>query len=297
MAKIPVSRTIAYGYSFTFGHLGTIIGLIWLPMVIVAVAGYFTMSQYYGAFPAALDQGDPAAMGQSALIVIVWSIASLLLWSMMYAAVTRQALGLRKGPAFIDFSFGATELRVFGAMAALVAIFAFFMFVYLLVIGTASELALSLPSVLGKEIASLAAGILTILFLIGTVYSVVRLSFLLVPATVAEGKIGLAHGWQLAKGNFWRIVAIGLATLLPMIAAVFVAEIVIIGPEFFTAKNAAPTDLNAQMQQMAAQMRAMAPHLPLLYGFLFFIAPVALGLSLAPPAFAYRALTEKDSAP
>ena len=44
MRKIPVLRTIAEGYAFTFGHLGTIIGLIWLPMVIVAIAGYFVMS-------------------------------------------------------------------------------------------------------------------------------------------------------------------------------------------------------------------------------------------------------------
>ena len=132
MKKIPVLKTITYGYSFTFGHLGTIIGLIWLPMVVVAIAGYFVMSQYYGTFPTAMEQGNPAAAGQSALLVLFWSIASLLISSVMYAAVTRQALGLKHGTTLINFTFGVMELRVFAAIAALLAILFFFMLVYAL---------------------------------------------------------------------------------------------------------------------------------------------------------------------
>ena len=54
MKKIPVLDSIRYAYAFTFGHLGTIIGLIWVPMVILAVAGYFVMSYYYGGVPEAV---------------------------------------------------------------------------------------------------------------------------------------------------------------------------------------------------------------------------------------------------
>ncbi len=284
MRKIPVWKTIAGGYSFAFGQLGTIIGLIWLPMVIVAVVGYFVMAQYYAAMPSAVEQGDPAAAGRAALIVIVWSLVSLLLWSMMYAAVTRQALGLRKGPALFSFQFGRTELRVFGAIVALVAIFAMFVAVYFLI---ARVVAGANPA-LGAGL-----GLIAIVYLGALMFVMVRLSFFLIPATIAEGRIGLARSWELSSGNFWRIVLIGLATLGPMLLVTAIAEILILGPGFFTPHHAAAGDTDAQLREMAAQMRAASPHMPVLYGFSFLIAPIVAGLALAPPAFAYLAL--KDS--
>jgi hypothetical protein len=39
-------------------------------------------------------------------------------------------------------------------------------------------------------------------------------------------------------------------------------------------------------------MHAMARHLPVLSGLTFLFAPFATGLTLAPAAYAYRALTE-----
>ncbi|HEV2562708.1 MAG TPA: hypothetical protein VGT78_11260 [Rhizomicrobium sp.] len=287
-------KTISYGYSFTFGHLGTIIGLIWLPMVVVAVAGYFVMSQYYGTFPTAMEQGNPAAAGQSALLVLFWSIASLLISSVMYAAVTRQALGLKHGTTLINFTFGVMELRVFAAIAALLAILFFFMLIYALAVWASAALAASLVSAGGKEIGDLIGGILVIVFFLGMIYALVRLSFLLIPATVSEGKVGLAQSWKLTKGNFWRIFLIAIATLGPLLLVTLAVEVAILGPDFFMPKGAASADFDKNMQQMIAQMRATSPHLPWLYGFSFLIAPVFLGLGLAPSAFAYRALTQKD---
>jgi hypothetical protein len=41
MKKIPVTQTIQAAYRFVFTHLGAIIGLIWLPMLLVTVLGFF----------------------------------------------------------------------------------------------------------------------------------------------------------------------------------------------------------------------------------------------------------------
>jgi hypothetical protein len=288
MRKIPVWKTIANGYSFTFGQLGTIIGLIWLPMVIVAVAGYFVMAQYYTAIPSAMEQGDPAAAGQSALIVIVWSVISLLLWAMMYTAVTRQALGLRQGPALFSFHFGAAELRVFGAIVALIAIFAFFLMIYLFVVGLLAGAA----QLGGKASPAAGAGVglFAVIFLPALAFVMVRLSFFLIPATIAEGGIGLARSWQLTSGNFWRIVLIGLVTIGPILIVTAIAEFAILGPDFFMPHNLPAADTDAQLREMIAQMRAASPHMPVLYGFSFLIAPIVAGLALAPPAIAYLAL-------
>jgi len=47
MNKIPVGETIRFAYAFTFGEIGTIIGLIWIPTLINAVATFFALRAYY----------------------------------------------------------------------------------------------------------------------------------------------------------------------------------------------------------------------------------------------------------
>ncbi|MEJ0044147.1 MAG: hypothetical protein WDM81_18895 [Rhizomicrobium sp.] len=40
MNKIPVGETIRFAYAFTFGEIGTVIGLVWIPLVINAVGAF-----------------------------------------------------------------------------------------------------------------------------------------------------------------------------------------------------------------------------------------------------------------
>ena len=61
MNKLPVTQTVAESYRFTFGGLGTVIGLIWLPIVIPTVGGYFTLVPYFSGTAA------PAAFAYRAL--------------------------------------------------------------------------------------------------------------------------------------------------------------------------------------------------------------------------------------
>lgn len=286
MKKIPVLDSIRYAYAFTFGHLGTIIGLIWVPMVILAVAGYFIMSYYYNSVPAAVSAGDAIAAARAGMLLIGWSLASLLLSAIMYVAVTRQALGLREGPAVVHFALGLPEFRVFGTLLGIFALALFFLMLDVGLIGGVAALAAKVPA------ANAAVGLFGLGALFAIVYALIRLSFLAIPATVAEGKVGLARAWELSSGNFWRIVAVGLATLGPIVLIALTAEVAVLGPGFFLHNTAIPTnDTAQQMHDMAEQMRTASEHLPALYGFSFLMAPFFIGLGLAPAAFAYRALT------
>lgn len=291
MTKIPVRDSIRYGYAFTFGHMGTIIGLIWLPMVILAVAGYFVMSYYYGAVPDAVSAGNPVAVGRSGLLVMGWSLVSLLLSSIMYVAVTRQALGLREGPAVVHFALGAPELKVFAAMLGLLALLMLFLLLDVAALGAVRSLAGKAPA--GRLALALAdlGGLLAIL------YVMVRFSFLLIPATVAEDTVALGRAWQLSAGNFWRIVAVVLASLGPVLVLAFAAEVVILGPGFFTQQAHVPADNAEQMRDMAEQMRQASAHLPWLYGLSFLMAPFLMGLALSPAAYAYRVLSRPPDGP
>lgn len=287
MKKIPVLDTIRFAYSYTFTHLGTIIGLIWVPMVILAVPGYFVTSYYYSAVPDALAAGDVATVGRAGLLVIVWGLVSLLISSIMYVAVTQHALELREGQVIAHFALGPAEFRVFGAALAVAAL----ALLFATVDGALADAVRSLMGPSGAATAEFVAlaGVLAI------VYAVIRLSFLLVPATVVEEKVGLGRAWELSSGNFWRIVAVGVASLGPIVVLSVLGEALILGSSA-TAHAASAAGNNAQqMQQMANQMRVAARNLPLLYGLSFVISPLVLGLALAPAAFAYRVLTGAET--
>lgn len=287
MKKIPVLDTIRFAYSYTFTHLGTIIGLIWVPMVILAVPGYFVTSYYYSAVPDALAVGDVATVGRAGLLVIVWGLVSLLISSIMYVAVTQHALELREGQVIAHFALGPAEFRVFGAALAVAAL----ALLFATVDGALADAVRSLMGPSGAATAEFVAlaGVLAI------VYAVIRLSFLLVPATVVEEKVGLGRAWELSSGNFWRIVAVGVASLGPIVVLSVLGEALILGSGA-TAHAASAAGNNAQqMQQMANQMRVAARNLPLLYGLSFVISPLVLGLALAPAAFAYRVLTGAET--
>jgi hypothetical protein len=291
MKKIPILDTVRYAYSFTFGHLGTIIGLIWLPMVITVVAGYFVMSHYYASVPDAVSAGNATAAGQAGLLLLGWSLVSLLLSSIMYVAVTRQALGLRHGPAVVYFALGPAEFRVFGAVLGFFAIAIFFLMVDLLLINAARTLAAKIP------MAGAAVALFAVVLLCGVAYALVRLSFLLIPATVAEQHVGLGRAWELSGRNFWRITAVGIAVLGPITLVAVTAQVAIMGPATFLHNATGVThDTAQQMKDMAAQMRDAAKHLPALYGLSFLMAPFFMGLALSGSAFAYRALTSAGPA-
>lgn len=286
MKKIPVWKTIADGYSFAFGHLGAIIGLTWLPMVLVTVSGYFAMSQYYRSLLAALESGNTAAVGQSLLAVLGWMILALALYSMMYAAVTRFALGLKPGPAFISFHFGADEMRVFGALAAIAALAAFFLIIYVLIRS-------GLGMIANAQMAGGLASLVDLIYALAMIFVFVRLGFFLIPVTITAEKIDLVRGWKLSAGNFWRIFLVLLAAVGPLIIVTLVGEFFILGSKFFAPQAA--TDTAARTQAMIAQLRIVIPNLPLLMGFSFFLAPLMMGLGLGPPVGAYRALSENGS--
>src|ERR1051326_1194626 len=208
--KIPFGKTIAYAYSFTFGQLGTIIGLCWLPLVLMAVLQFLPYA--FGGNPMAPAE-NAAAQGRHALTGLASSLLMLLLYSMMYVPVTRQALGLRKGSAFVHIALGPPEFRVFGALL----LFFIVMMAMVIGIGILSLVLGGVSLATGKNaVVALISALLILAAVLGFIYAIVRLSFLIVPVTVAEEHVSLPRAWLLTQHNFWRIFAVLLAVLVPV---------------------------------------------------------------------------------
>lgn len=137
-------------------------------------------------------------------------------------------------------------------------------------------------------------GGLVVLLVIGIevvyLYFLIRLSYFLVPVTVAENRIGIWRSWELTKGNVWRIVGISLAILLPLFVIEMIAGMIAFGQtiaEFAAAAVKSPGTADARA---ALLMKSLLHSLPLLGIVAFVLAPIVYGLVLSPAAFAYRAL-------
>jgi hypothetical protein len=279
MNKIPVWNTIRFAYNFTMGDIGTIIGLIWAPMVAVAVLQFLPIALGIASLAPGMDPST-AAMGE--LLDLLFFFASLLLYAMIYVVVTRQALGLRQGPATLHFEVGRAEWRMLSAMllcGLLLSVAAILL----------SATVALLSSLLRPDLFAL-AGIGVTLYILacfgGLIYAAVRLVFLLCPAVVAEEKVDLLRVWSLTAGNFWRAFAVIVACSAPVIIVNTIALGVIGGPGLF-----APLPPGAEFgKAMTDRAELLYSHMPALIGLALILAPFNYGLLFGAAAAAYRSL-------
>lgn len=271
--KLPVGRTIIDAYGFTFGQLGTTIGLIWFPMVLSTLLSFLPEVAGNAAEP-----GSVAAAGTVAVEGLAVILLTLLMSAVMYTAVARQALGLRQGPAVFHFALGQPEFRVYGALLML----------YFLIVLAA------LFFVEGQSIGGPAALVARVVALPGAIfilYVVIRLGFLVVPAIVVESRIDFARVWALAAGNFWRIFLVLAAIAVPIWIIDMTSVFALMGKEVLAALPPPGTsDPKVIELHLTAIQDVFSRHLPELMGVSLILAPFTIGLFVSASASAYRAL-------
>jgi hypothetical protein len=309
MNKIPVGKTIASAYGFTFGHVGAVIGLIWLPLLVYYVA-YFFIVNYAQAMAAA---GDPSSPGRAALVMIAVVFVSIFFNAVIGVAVTRQVMTPKQGNIIVNFGIGQSEFNFF---LALLAVFAVMIAVYIAVVivaavvgGIAGAIATTGSAAIGKGGSWLLPGIIGAIAILAAAtlaYIGLRLVFLVAPVTIAEGKIDLIRPWQLARGNFWRVLAVVLVTIGPIIVISQIAFTAIVGPAYIAAMYSVFIGLFQSAlggvsppAQLLQRLPDISSKTPLLLGLGFLLAPFSYGLMFSGPAFAYRALvgTQAPSQP
>jgi hypothetical protein len=279
--KLPVGDTIAYAYKFTFTHLGTIIGLCWLPLVLIAVLQFLPYA--LGGNPMAPAE-NATMQGRHELENLASSLLVLLLYSIVYVPVTRQALGLRQGTAAIHFALGAAEFRVFGALC----LFFLVLLTMGIGIGILGMILTGIALAAGKNaLLGLLFAFVILAAVLGFIYAIVRLGFLVVPVAVAEEQISLTRSWTLARQNFWRIFGVLLSVLLPIYVLHLIGLLAIVGPGLLAPL---PSDTNQAEQVLAARFALVGQHMPAYLGLTLILAPFSIGLAVAASAFGYRAL-------
>ena len=273
MKKIPILPTIEAAYRFVFTHLGAIIGLIWLPMVMVTVMGFFVEQRYYAALADAFASNSFANLGPATLSMFCYFVAMLLLYAVMYVPLIQLALGQRKDSPLVHFAFGAVEWRLFRAMIGLAA----FLLIPILILAVLFNLSQNAVAA-----GPLAGGLA--LALLGILYVALRFIFLLPSVAVSEEGPVLPRAWQLSSGNVWRILLIVFCTAGPVAILAGLAQLLLEGPGAFMPAIGTSTAL------AAAQLHSIGVNMPLSKGIDFLVAPLLLGLGSGASAAALTAL-------
>jgi len=280
MTKIPVTETIRFAYSFAFGQIGAIIGLVWLPLIIVAFLQFlpYALGTAYSA-----ANGNTVESAGATLINLAFSTTALVLYSMNFVSVTRQALGLRQGAASVHFSLGWPEWRMFVGIV-----------VSGLILTAATGLFLILGSLIfqtrNNALMSVVGGVYVIAGFCALVWFALRLVFVLAPLIVVEERVDLVRGFLLMRGNVWRALAVVLAVTVPLLIVQCIAVGVIAGPAFFAPL---PADTAAAIAQ---RFRELDSHMPALIGLALLLTPFNLGLTLGASGFAWRTLVPPRTA-
>lgn len=291
MKKIPVGTTIAFAYRFLITEIGTIVGIAWLPAVLSSAMSYIARA-YAAEHQALLDAGDPQTAGTYLLLSLISLVVLLFAASMVGVAITRAAIAQERPPGalLLYFAVGHTEWRMFSAnvryllgagallvLAALITVAAFFL----------SGTPLEPTAPIQPTAAMVLAGLISWAVLLYAGASIVRMGFLLPATIVREEKGGLRRSYELAKGNFWRILAILLALGLPILLLLLGGEIAVLrsalGPDFARMN---PTEFF----QKAGE--AMDAKLLPWQAFSAMIFILASGLIYSGAAFAYGAIAE-----
>lgn len=302
MSKIPVGKTIAHAYRFAFGEFPQILGVIWLPFVLVSVAGFLVIQQMAAVMTAVTTQNLTGIGGHFLVIGPVY-VVMFVFFAMQIVAVTRLGLGQQEKPAYFFFSLGKPVWRLIGA----------YLLVALIFIGVEIVLGIGLAiiSAIAGAVVGATAGandeaitrtFLLIGFLIFAIifavmmYVFTRLTFLLPSVVVAERRTGLGRAWSLGRGNFWRMFAILLAVMLPLLVIEFLA-FAFWSPDLLTMvkPGATPAEI------LAWDRRLMEQIVHYLEAYWFIALPVWLavttvyfGLLYGARAFAYRALVPAE---
>jgi len=284
MRRVPVAATIRDAYAFTATHLGGIIGLIWVPMVIATVAQFFTFHRYYNDFIDFMASGNAAQMGPSVLLMLGYIVAALLLYAVMFVAVTQLALGTRSNGAIVHFAFGPPEWRMFRTFFAFTGLMVLAAFIIVMVANAALMVGQS-----GSRLSQAAAGGIMGLGLLCLALVLTPRFLLLLPAvSVAESAPVLRRTWFLSTGNFLRLMAIFLALFAPLFVVLVAADFAL------GDKTQAVAAAGEQVQVIAAVMHARQA-LPLACGLSFLFSPLIVGLFAGASVSAWRALKDEPN--
>jgi hypothetical protein len=288
MNKIPVGKTVAFAYNFLFTRFGTVVGITALPALLAATVDYLVRSYIS-------TEDTTSATGTNLLISLAGMGTTIFIWAVTSVGLIRAALGQPIGSSAYYFPVGMVELRMFAAMLRFWLGVVVLIFLASLLSGFGFMLAgvpLDGSSEPEPSAALLIAGLITWAAFGYAIYTIVRMGFLLSPTVVCENK-GLQRSNDLTRGNFWRIVAILFALILPILFLLSIVGAVILRAALGNDYRQIIED-DGMDELIRRAEEAIAQNVLLWEAFNIMIFILAAGLIYGAAAYAYQVATGKS---
>ena len=233
--KLPLSKAITTTFAYLTEEFFTWLRILWLPVLILQAAMVAIMPQYMDTSIEIMELGDDVDPGVVFAMIgpmLAWmgilAILSIVIYAIGYSGVFRHISrgDVPSTPFYLQF--GADEARVIVTMLLGILLM---MMVYI-----GGGIALMAITAVLTTVAGGIGGIivffLVIAFFVGIAWFYLRLSLML-PAAVAEKRIGIAPSWAVTKGNTWALFAYWL---LWFIVIMFLASAysIVAMPDYFS---------------------------------------------------------------
>lgn len=297
MKKIPVGATIAYAYRFAFGQAPTLLRAIWLPLLIQLVVVFFLVRKT-ALFMTAMQAQDPSATTLVGPVLLLFPLGVILFFVQLTAAM-ETALG-NPPRSWLTFRLDKSMWRLLGGFVAAVLAIIALMVGYLLVlyiVGFLAEATLKIPVSAGanRRILLLVASGAVLVGYAGMIFLAVRFLFLLAPVNVSQHQLGLGQAWHLSAGNFWRILLVAFAILIPILIVNYAYSFFLVGWPPMVPAAGKQTREAAEAAWRIAEMNAMTDRWYFTFPLTALLMLFQFGAGCGAQVFAYRALTENDA--
>lgn len=296
MTKIPVGGTLARTFGFILAEAPRLLSVTAIPMAIMWLPSFFLRDQMI-AISTQVATDDMSGLSEVWPAMLGFYALALLLTAMMVIGIARLALGLDR--SWFYLSLGAPVWRLLGSILLLIFVF-ILGWLAALVVGFVIGFLGTLAGV--AALSALLSLLAAAAVFCGYIYCLVRLTFLLLPVIAAEEKsFALVRAWTLSHGNFWRMFAITLIILVPLL----VLELVFVFSYLFKGliiprAPASPEQMaafEAAMNTRAAEMMtAFYVNWYITYPLTILVVAIFYGAAIGAQCFAYRNLTEREDA-
>ncbi|MBS0274794.1 MAG: hypothetical protein JSR55_10420 [Proteobacteria bacterium] len=236
MHSLPVGDTIARAWGFAGRRIVPLLGVGWLAAVFYGMVVTYFLTRLSDAM-LVWPRPDAGSFNNFALfylfcLVVVTAFAN----AAMALPMMREAL--EPGDEWRSAYFVIARREW--------ALFANLLLLYVIVIGMVSAIAfagnvgiaVSLPMIghdgawQGIPLAPAMAGVLAFIAVATGLFLATRFGFFLASIAVADPPVRLLQSWSLSSGNFWRLLAIGLALFVPIIVLSLVTDWAMFGSQF-----------------------------------------------------------------
>ena len=225
--KLPVERTIADAYRFAFARFHSVLGTVWLPYLALGLIALALVRLVTPDLPQILASRafDLSAGIEVLRLLVLVAVFAFVIGAMVTVDLQRKAMGTHAGPAYVFFSVRAPVWRMAGAS-----------FLAVIVVGVVAVVAALVCFAIWSAAGALGAigALVRLLAVLATIaliiYIALRLMFFLPAVVVAENSIGLERAWILGGHNFWRILVVTIAVILPVAILFHLLSWALFGP-------------------------------------------------------------------